>query len=322
MNHRISSSSIKPILIALALFFLITTIAASLAVWQSDKSDTKSADMNKPEDQSQEVRGGEQAIGINIKKPKVAEEIAPIFNPDTDTSIPDTDTSIDAGESVKFRIENFQKLASQPLKFNIYNKDGSELVPDYIASKHGEKVHFFLAHANLREFLHLIPDYNNGVWNVQANMPTPGTYTAFIAVHPLGGVYTVYKKDLIVRNPSLENLDFPDPTIGLEVQEGRYKVKMDMEQTDEHRVFNYKVAANDVVTLPQANFEALGRMTILAHSDPYTFISLTASPTFTDTAKGLMFAANKLNPGRYTAFTEFKLDGKVYIFPFTFDIGT
>lgn len=229
---------------------------------------------------------------------------------------------IPAEERVKFRIDRFQKLAVQPLKFEIFDENGRALDPENLKSVNGQKVHFYLVHSNLKEFHHLFPEYKNNVWNVSVSMPTPGTYHAYVAVADLFGSVHVFRSDLIVREESATDIARPDPTPGLEFYDGARTAKMTMERMESGRVFALETTGNGELLNPEAYGETTGRLTIFRHDSPEVFVSVPASMVKEAAPVPLFFNSPALTPGRYTAFAEVKLEGKLYTFPFTFDVGT
>ncbi len=228
--------------------------------------------------------------------------------------------SFPAGENVKFRIDRFQKLATQPLKFEVFDNSGSALTPDYLESIQGEKMHFYLVHANLREFNHMIPVFQNNVWNVSIRMPTVGTYYAYIVMDPLNGSPIVYKYDLVVREESAVDAAQPDPTANLEFFDGTRTAKMDMSNLETGRMFSFDLTQDGEALNPEPYLESYGQMSLFKHGDA-DFFATTPSNIERNENNKIYFTTGNLTPGRYTAFGEFKIAGRVFVFPMTFDIG-
>ena len=328
MKKKFKQTLQKPIVISLLCLLMIVALAVALTSLQGLKgTNQRSSTLPK------EIRNGTQVASVSIKDPNAASGTQEASTTNGSTSAASMTPSDDgsqsmtsgeaapAGDRVKFKISTFQKLALQPLKFQIFDEQASELTPEFLRSIQGEKVHFFLVHANLREFQHLIPSYGNGTWNISANMPTPGTYYAYTVFSPIRGKQTGLRTDLVVRTPSPADITMPDPSAGLTASEGSNKVTMSMQRTDAGRILSFTLTQGDKSAAVEPVFESLGQVTLLKHKNPASFMTVTADP-FSNEGQGLIsFLTGSLSPGRYTSFAEFRLGGKVYIFPLTFDVG-
>lgn len=285
-----------------------------------------------------DVRSGNQTVSVSLVAP--GEETSDDYAADTSEGTPASGKqlvmestmtgktadmivkSIPADENVKFRIDRFQKLAVQPLKFELFDENGTAMNPDLLKSIRGNKVHFYLVHANLNEYHHLFPEYSNNVWNVSVNMPTPGTYYAYIAAADLYGSIHVYRSDLIVRDESDDNTVRPDPTTNLEFFDGRRTAKLTMQKVDTGRLFALDLSRNGDVIVPQPYLESTGHLTLFKHGEPDIFVSTAANVVKSVEPNPVFFGTPSLTPGRYTAFAEIKLEGQVFVFPLTFDVGS
>lgn len=231
--------------------------------------------------------------------------------------------AVPAGNRVKFKIALFQKLAVQPLKFNIYDEKGAEIKPDYLKIEHEQKVHFILASANLKEYQHLHPEYKNGVWNVSANMPTPGTYYAYVNIVPIKGGPVVLRSDLIVREPTKGEIKYPGLTPDLFAITDGYKAQLEIngaETLDEKRLTFALTRDGAAVSDIKPYLGAFGHVILLRHGTPDTLVHLHPYFTTDETKGSLVFWAHVSKPGRYTAFAEFKINERIRLFPLTFDV--
>lgn len=231
--------------------------------------------------------------------------------------------AIPAGERVQFKIDTFKKLAVQPLKFKVFDALGMELTPDYLQTVREHKMHLTLVSANLREFQHLFPDYANGQWNASAYMPSPGTYLSYISISPVKGNPEVLRSDLTVREATKGTVNYPGLTPNLlAITDGASAVL---------GIKGIGLGAENIMayslTRDGKNLEsvspytgAFGSVTVFRQGDPNVYISGRGLPV-TDESKGMFdFAAQFDKAGRYTAFAEFKADGRVLVFPITFDM--
>ena len=228
-----------------------------------------------------------------------------------------------SGNRVKFKIEKFQKLAVQPLKFVLYDEKGRELTPEYLQTAHEEKIHFILVTSSLREYQHLNPEYRDGQWNVSAYMPIVGTYYAYIDFTPVSGNQTTLRSDLTVRESTKGAVKYPGLTPNmLAITDGVSTVlSLQNAPSGSESSLNYSLTRDGKnVTNAKPYLGAFGNIVLLRHNDPNTYIYARQLP-LSDESKGMFdFASTFMKAGRYTAFAEFKLDKKVLLFPITFDV--
>lgn len=269
-----------------------------------------------------QVRSGTQVAKITILPKENADSMeVDVEQPASESKV--ADSSLPAAPPLRFRIDRFQKLATQPLKFQIFDVSGNELTPDYLETLQGAKVHFFLAHASLKLFQHILADYRGGVWNASAFMPLTGTYYAYVLIDPLKGDPVMHRYDLVVRAESPEDIGRADPTLtDSDDASPSYTAVMEMKRFDDYRGFLYEVkrSGNPIVITPSN--DALGTMTLFRHGDPDFLKTFTADAASEERLGKISFSTSLLQAGRYTAFMEVKVDGRTRTFAHTFDIGT
>jgi hypothetical protein len=277
----------------------------------------------------QEVRSGTQTAQITVLRDgQTAETAAPV--PATPPSGQTPFKALIAnnaaagtaaqGASVKFKIDTFKKLATQPLKFNIYDGKGIELTPDWLQTKDEQKVHLLVVSANLREYQHLNPSYENGTWNASAYLPTPGTYYAFIDIDPIKGSPAVIRNNLTVKEASKGTPKFPGLTPDLyAITDGvRASLTMSAATVGKDATLSYQLAKDGkVVTDIRPYTGAFGYVVIFNQAMTAGYTTARAG---SDAAGNISFSAKLQSAGRYTAFAEFNVAGKVLLFPITFDI--
>jgi len=225
-----------------------------------------------------------------------------------------------SGNGLKFKIDSFKKLANQPLKFNIYDQKGNELTPDWLQTRDEQKIHLIIVSANLREYQHLNPAYENGTWNASAYLPTPGTYYAFADIDPVKGSPTVLHANLTVRDPSKGEQKLPGLTPDLYAITNGVRATLTMAPAGAGKdsTLSYQLAKDGkVVTDIRPYTGAFGHVVIFSQAMPSVYTTAQAS---SDSAGNLTFGAKFAAAGRYTAFAEFNVAGKVLLFPITFDI--
>lgn len=231
--------------------------------------------------------------------------------------------SIPAGSRVKFKIDRFKKLALQPLEFEVFDESGKAYSSADLRVSHEQRMHFIVVSANLREYLHLHPTYEGGKWKVLANLPTPGTYYAYVDITPVKGDPIVLRSNLIVQKETTDPISYPGLTPDLFAITKGYKAQLAITQPIvlQQTVLSFHVTKDgkDAELVPSLG--ALGHVVVFRHGniDSFTHVHpLTSS----DAKKGLAeFMNTFVKGGRYTAFAEFKVGSTVYTFPITFDIN-
>lgn len=231
-----------------------------------------------------------------------------------------------AGDRVKYKITTFKKLAAQPLEFELFDANKKALTDADLKTVHGEKIHYIVVSANLREYQHLHPTFSNGKWRVKANLPNPGTYYAYIDIQPVQGNAVVLRSNFIVQTETKGAINYPGLTPNLYAIANGFSAQMGFtpQKPVSHakNVLTFQLTSlNKAVALAlQTYLEAYGHVIILGQNNVDAFIH-THQQNANDIAKGLVsFEAQFSTTGRYTAFAEFKLNGRVYVFPITFDV--
>lgn len=230
--------------------------------------------------------------------------------------------SVPANSRVKFKIDHFKKLALQPLEFDVFDENGKAYAPADLQGT-TEKIHLVIVSADLREFQHLLPAYQNGKWKILANLPNPGTYYAYVDIEPVKGSPVVLRSNLVVQKETTETLSYPGLTPDLLAIVKGYTVRMSLSQALvlQQTVLSYKVIKDGKPAELKPAFGGLGHLVIFRQGniDSYTGVPQLSS---SDAKKGLAeFMTTFVKGGRYTAFAEFKLGNVLYTFPITFDIN-
>ncbi|MCA9374666.1 hypothetical protein KC725_05910 [Candidatus Peregrinibacteria bacterium] len=315
----------KPLVIAGIFLVLIVILAVAVQDYSGD-----GVVKVQPTEEKTEVRAGTQVASITILPkdgtPTGEGESSPATEgseePERASRTTGPDSTLIAGKNVTFAIDRFQKLATQPLKLNIFDDNDVELGPDYLETIRGAKVHFFLVHHNMKLFRHILADYRNSVWNASANMPWAGTYYAYVMVDPLRGDPVTYRYDLVVRSESPEDEAKADPTLSANaIESSRYSATMEMKRFDDYRGFLYDVQKDGQPVVVTPHNDALGEMTLFSHKDPSFMRVATADVASQEGLGKISFSMANLPVGRYTAFMEVMIDGQIRTFAHTFDIG-
>ncbi len=312
-----------------ALVFLVTILIISSFL---PKSSEKNNGQLSYTSGGKEIRSGEQKASIEIRNPS---GVLSSNGQTGETASMTTDTHDDhmnmtnyqgvipAGTRVKYKISTFQKLATQPLKFNVYDAAGKELTPELLSTVHEHKMHFIVVSADLKEFLHLHPEYRNGVWNVSAYLPTPGTYYTYVDIDPIEGDPVVLQADLTVRKATdLATVTYP-PVQDMVAKNNGYKASLSINNliAQESTRFMFELFQTDGKPAQvEPYLEAYGHVVLFKQGNPLSFTHVHPLDSGVVTQGKVDFESVFREGGVYTAFAEFKLKGKVYVFPFTFAV--
>jgi len=320
----------KEILLAVVCILVIFYVALMASMPRKEAMDQMNGELKS------EQRTGDQSISLTIlptgstqmtqavattQQPKPTSNVASVTIMNGMTM---SNMTVSDAKRLVFKIDKFQKLAVQPLKFNLYDTAGKEITPDYLETQHDYKVHFILVSADLRQFQHLHPDYKNKTWNVSANMTSAGSYYAYVDIKPLKGDDVVLRKELVVRAPSVaKDIKYPGLTPKL------MAIAKDVSATmaPDPSILNHDTPVTftltrggKAVTDLQPYLAAFGHVVVFKQGTPDVYMHLHPG-TITDETKGVVpFTMNVPSNGRYTAFAEFKIGKDVLTFPVTFDV--
>ena len=297
--------------------FLIVVILAAVALATMKKV----PEATRPKSDlpaGQEIRGGTQGIKVIITDPaaekKEEEEEVAAAEPAP------TPASPSGPSRIQFAIAKFRFLATQPLKFNVFDNAGKELTPDFLRTVNESKLHYIQVSADLREYHNRNPEYKSGVWNVPVYMPAVGNYYVYVEMTPVIGEHVVLKQDLEVRQPSSGELNYPSQNATVDVS--GYTGEMQMEKGKGHgnRTLTVHLTKNENPVPNHIPFKGeFGHMTIFKHNDSNTYMNLYPVKV-DDSLSWLKFNATFTVSGRYTVFVDANLGGQVVTFPFTFDV--
>lgn len=229
------------------------------------------------------------------------------------------------GDRVKYKIDHFQKLALQPLEFEVLGADKQPLTPENLKVVNDYEMHYIVVSANMKEYQHLHPTYSKAKkrWTVLANLPNVGTYYAYIDVAPKDGSPLVYRTDLTVRDATGSTVSYPEPTANLTTTVKDYTATLTTKNMGLHQQailsFHITRAGKDVTNL-QPYLGALGHAILFRHGDADSFMHVHPLSS-SDAGKGLVeFTTIFTQAGRYTLFFQAKLGKQVYTFPVTFEV--
>ncbi len=230
-----------------------------------------------------------------------------------------------ANGRVKFKIDHFKKLALQPLEFDVFDANGKAYSPDDLQTLQGNKMQLIIVSANLREFQHLYPAYDKGKWKALANIPSPGTYHAYVDVAPNNGKRVVLLSNLVSQNETVSPAKYPEVTKDFStlLNKGlKAQLKLDPLLVLQKTVFSYTILKNGKPVELKPYLGSFGSLIIFRHSDVNSMTRGTFMSGSPDSQKNgvVEFSTTFLKGGTYTAFSEVKVGGIVFIFPVTFDV--
>ena len=231
--------------------------------------------------------------------------------------------SVPAGSRVKFKIDNFKKLALQPLEFEVFDEAGKAYAPADLKTVSEHNMHFYFMSSDLHNYQHLHPTFENGKWKILANVPDAGTYYAYISIAPVKGDAVVLRSTLVAQKGTNASSAYPGATPNLFALNNGFKVQLSLSQNValQQTVLSYNVTQSGKPVALSNYLGEPGHLVIVRESAADSFMHV--HPLDSSDAKSgkVEFMTTFVRGGRYTAFVEFKVGTKVYAFPITFDIN-
>jgi hypothetical protein len=220
-----------------------------------------------------------------------------------------------------FKIDRFKKLALQPLKFDLFNEKGNLLTPEYLKTVNEQKVHLYVVSADLKLFQHLNPVYENGKWNVSANIPNAGSYIAYSVTTTVKGQKYVSINELIAQEATSLPLKYPGVTPKLLAINDGYQLQAGLNpaRAGALDMMNFNITGDGKAVSLRPILGFFTSVVLFQQNVAATIIEADQLAG-ADDANGLAGVSFDLpTAGKYTAFCEFNLNGKFYTFPITFE---
>lgn len=227
-----------------------------------------------------------------------------------------------ASTRVKYKIDHFKKLDRQPLEFQVFDAKNKLITPNDLKVVNQAKLQLVVISSNLKEFQSLRPAFQNGKWLTAANMPTAGSYNAYVIYTPVTGHEEILRSELVAQKAST-GAPYPGLTTELKTAIGEYFAQLSVQKPvifqQTQLTFNLTNKNGTPATNLMSLFGEFGHLVIVREGDPDTLINLGSASS--DTKKGLVqFVTSFAKEGRYVAFAQFKLGLKTLVFPIVFEI--
>ncbi|WP_404348975.1 hypothetical protein [Sutcliffiella horikoshii] len=216
------------------------------------------------------------------------------------------------GESSSSEVQADVKLDGEEMTITLTDLDGNPM--DELEVSHEKLMHLIVISEDLEVFKHLHPEkVSDGVFTANADLEE-GMYQAFVDIKPSELEYVNEAHPVMVG----EHGGHEDEHVHLEPEtewtkeQGDYSVTLD--------VNNFSVKENVVLSFeiegaePEDYLGALGHVVVVDEGlDEFIHVHPREG-------EKPVFEAHFSKPGMYKLWAEFKLDGKVYAFPYVLEI--
>ncbi len=210
------------------------------------------------------------------------------------------------------------------LRFRVLDHTKTIFTPDGLASSHGADVHVLIVREDLGAFQHLHPEERNGVWTVHAHFEEEGHYYLYTDIVPKGQPSIILRAPLAVGDNPLNNTSFPDPDPNQGGNDNPYRLELLTKELSagKQSLLKFQLTKDGVlVSKIEPWLEAFAHLVIFKHGDWNTYIHTHPLEGFSPPNGQLHFIARFPTAGRYTLFTQIRVDDGVKTFPITIDIA-
>lgn len=205
------------------------------------------------------------------------------------------------------------------LKFNLGDSKGSPLTSENLKVVHEQKLHLIIVDKYLRYFEHVHPEYQNNSWTVEFTPPHDGEYRLYFDIAPEHEEAIVLKHRLTIDRGRARETKKTFPKVsGEAIMVEGYMVKLLPANNFQFLMFEITKNGQPVRAI-EPYLGAYGHLVIIDHTAARNFIH--AHPEDQRLDRGLVqFNTAFSQGGRYSAFAQFKIQNKIIVFPFTFDV--
>ena len=330
-------SSFKSLLYNPAFYTGVLAVVVILAIVLTSSFKNKNNDTQNGTT-STDQRVGQQTISVSITDPnnisgwkdtqaKTQQTAQVLYSTETQDSthslnFAGTGGVENFGGKVVYKIDKFKKLATQPLKFDIFDANGQLMTPDYLKTNQEQKVHLFIVGKDLKSYMHLNPRFEDGKWQVNADLLKPGTYYSFANFTTVNGVDMSIKNKLVVQNET-SDAKLPGLTPELKAIVGSYQLlaKVDPLVATSNNKLTLSVSENGKPAFIQPFMGTFGYLALFKQEEDLKMINVVPTEGIDGKSGTVSHIAEVKTLGRYTAFAEFRIKDKLIVFPFTFDLN-
>lgn len=216
------------------------------------------------------------------------------------------------------------KLGTNTIRFKMFESNGRELVPDDLKIQHEKKVHLLLVRDDMTGFQHLHPEYTDGKWAIDVQIPEQGEYNLYIDIYPNTEGSVVLRSPITVGGKTLGKKE-PAPRADFAAVADGYSAVLTPGQMPLRTQVATKITytlTNDGKTVEKIEpyLGAFGHVVQLRHNSPDDFFHV--HPLTEKIPMNGQVAFEALFPvrGRYTLYAQFNIGGKIHTFPITVDV--
>ncbi len=218
------------------------------------------------------------------------------------------------------------------LQFKVFNATTGDVLKDFSINQ--EKImHLIVVSDDLKYFDHIHPDLKDGIFSINYKFPTSGNYHLYSDFVPTGMSEQYYPFSVSVGTPGTATPqitpDFVTETV-VDVIKAQIILPKNVNAKDLNSgsdVISFKLVnakTNEEVKNIDPYLGAFGHL-IMINTVNYQYIHVhpkqgytpiegeTSGPNVEFSPLGIY---GNINPGTYKLFAQFKIDGRMYIFPF------
>lgn len=205
------------------------------------------------------------------------------------------------------------------LSFSVNKKDGTELTPDNLTVQHTKKMHLIIVRNDMRNFLHLHPEFVNGKWTVDTNIAESGTYNMYVDVAPINEEPQALRVAFDVTGEKTQD-NFPKPNNDNSATDGEYTTTMRMLNDGMGSIIFTLKKGNEFAQDIRPYLGAYGHVVLLKHDNHDLYVHVHPVTETKPQYGEVKFEAQFPEKGRYTAYAQFDIAGNIHTFPITIDV--
>ncbi len=228
-----------------------------------------------------------------------------------------------AGSRIDLKNAVSLKPGDNAIIFTLLGEDGRLLGADDLKVEHEKRLHLLIVRDDMTEFQHIHPEFKQGQWIVQTNIPKQGNYQMYIDIAPVRENAVVLRVPFSVGGETLD-ANAPGPSRDLSTQNGDYVVKLSIDapvRTKETKPWTFMITKNgQPVDNIGPYLGAYGHIVELRHGDPDDFFHVHPTTEVKPVDGNVVFMGTFPTKGRYTLYAQFNLGNQIKTFPITLDV--